>query len=244
MKPPKTAMILAAGLGKRLRPITLHTPKPLVHIANKALIDYSIDLLKKAGVKKIIINIHHLGQKIIDFLASIDDVEIVISDERKALLDSAGGIIKALPLIGDEPFFVLNADSFWLENKSNNLLELSKGFEPDKMDIRLLVTGIKNSTGHSKGYDFVLNQQGLIQRFNQKQKITQQEKLVIYTGAALLNPALFHQHKPVALSLNHFFDQTISRSAAYGHQLKGHFITVGTLNAIKEAEKALKDFAT
>src|SRR5262245_2663050 len=112
---PKRAMILAAGLGKRMRPITVTTPKPLVEVAGRALIDYGLDRLERAGVQDVVVNVHYLADLVEMHVARRKRPAIVVSDERRALLDTGGGIAKALPKLGSDPFYLLNSDSFWIE---------------------------------------------------------------------------------------------------------------------------------
>ena len=110
---PKIAMILAAGFGKRLRPITDKTPKPMLKVAGRTLLDHSIDHLADFGIEKVVINIHHLGSLIEQHITRRTDVEVVISDESDELLETGGGVTKALPLLGEDPFFVINGEILW-----------------------------------------------------------------------------------------------------------------------------------
>ncbi len=126
---PQTAMVLAAGLGKRMRPITEKLPKPLVRVHGKALIDHALDAVAAAGVARAIVNVHHLAQQLEEHLAARPAPQIVISDEREALLESGGGVAKALPLIGNDPFYILNSDTFWVEGYRPNLLHLAEQWD-------------------------------------------------------------------------------------------------------------------
>ena len=138
---PKKAMVLAAGLGTRMRPITDSMPKPLVRVHGKTLLDHALDALQRAGVKEAVVNVHHHADQIVDHVASRNDMKIIISDEQEQLLDSAGGVIKALPHLGSEPFYLLNADSFWVEGFKPNLVRMSEQWNKDEMDILLLLAG-------------------------------------------------------------------------------------------------------
>src|SRR5277367_3137705 len=131
---PKTAMVFAAGLGKRMRPITDKLPKPLVEVAGRTLIDHCLDRFAENGVARAIVNVHWLPDPIEAHLAARQKPEIFISDERDRLLDQGGGIKKALPLIGRAPFFICNTDAFWIEGPRSNLRRLAKAFDPDAMD--------------------------------------------------------------------------------------------------------------
>ncbi|TIX65151.1 MAG: nucleotidyltransferase family protein, partial [Mesorhizobium sp.] len=132
---PRTAMVLAAGLGKRMRPITDTIPKPLVEIAGKTLLDWGLDSLASAGVDKAVVNVHYLPDQIIAHIADRGAPRIAISDEREMLLDSAGGIVKALPLLGKEPFYIINADTFWIDSGQPSLERLSLAWDAARMDI-------------------------------------------------------------------------------------------------------------
>src|SRR5690606_38191452 len=136
---PKNAIVLAAGLGKRMRPITDTMPKPLVKIAGKPLLDWGLDALAGAGVEKAVVNNHYLPEQIVVHAASRKAPAIVISDEGDRLLDSAGGIVKALPELGDKPFYVLNADTFWIDSGQPSLDRLALAWDAAKMDILLML---------------------------------------------------------------------------------------------------------
>src|SRR5208337_4731656 len=136
---PKTAMVFAAGLGVRMRPITETMPKPLVKVHGRAIIDHCLDRLAENGVETAIVNVHWLADQIEAHLASRTRPRILISDEREMLLDQGGGIKRVLPIIGDQPFLVCNTDAFWLEGPRSNVARLADAFEPERMDIALLV---------------------------------------------------------------------------------------------------------
>jgi N-acetyl-alpha-D-muramate 1-phosphate uridylyltransferase len=164
MTVPKTAMVLAAGLGKRMRPITETLPKPLIPIAGKTLLDWGLDSLAKAGVEEAVVNIHHLGEQVVRHVAGRTRPAVVISDESAHLLDSAGGIVKALPKLGDNPFFILNADTFWIDASKPNLERLALAWDERRMDILLMLADIADATGHSGGTDFLLAPEGRLPR--------------------------------------------------------------------------------
>lgn len=129
---PEIAMVFAAGLGTRMRPLTNHLPKPLVKVKGQALIDWTLDDLAEVGVKTAIVNVHHLADQIEQHLAGRHNPRILISDERPLLLDQAGGIRKALPLIGATAFYICNTDAFWFGAKQSNLLRLAQVWDPEK----------------------------------------------------------------------------------------------------------------
>ena len=146
---PNTAIVLAAGLGKRMRPITDTMPKPLVRIAGRTLLDRGLDALAAAGVEKAIVNVHHFPEQIVAHVAARRQPRVVISDESGGLLDSAGGIVKALPELGDQPFYILNADTFWIDRDRSNLERLALAWNPGAADILIMLAHLDSATGHS-----------------------------------------------------------------------------------------------
>jgi len=230
---PHTAMVLAAGLGKRMRPITDTMPKPLVPVAGRALLDWGLDALGAAGVERAVVNVHYLGQQIIDHVATRDRPKILVSDERDGLLDSAGGIVRALPLLGPDPFFVLNADTFWIDAGRSNLQRLALAWNGASMDILLMLADFDQATGHTGGADFLLAPDGRLARARGD------PSGLIYAGVAILAPGQFADAGPEPHSLNRNFDAAIAAGRLYGLKLEGSWITVGTPDAIAPAEAAV-----
>lgn len=230
---PKTAMVLAAGLGSRLRPITDTIPKPLVPIAGRTLLDRCLDSLERAGVQRAVVNVSYRGQQIIDHLAARRGMATVISDERDGLLDSAGGIVRALSLLGPDPFFLLNADTFWIDRAEPNLKRLALAWDSRIMDILLMTVALENATGHDGGTDFMVDAAGRLTRARGAAGGQ------IYAGAAIIDPAIFAGAEATPHSLNLYFDSAIAAGRLYGLPLDGHWITVGTPDAIALAEAAL-----
>lgn len=236
---PKTAMVLAAGLGKRMRPITETIPKPLVKVAGKALIDWGLDAAAQAGIRTAIVNVHYLADQLEEHLRHRKDLNVVISDEREMLLDSAGGIVKALPLLGAEPFFILNADTFWVgDEKVPNLSALAEAWDADRMDILLMTARLDQETGYEGKGDFVADENGHLRRARDVSG-----EPVIYAGAGIIHPRIFADAEPGVSSLNRYFDEAIAAGRLYGMPMTGHWLTVGTPDAIGEAEAALTAFA-
>lgn len=227
---PITAMVLAAGLGKRMRPITDTIPKPLVVVAGKTLLDWGLDMLADSGVTKAVVNVHYLPDQIVAHVADRKTPRIVVSDERDALLDSAGGIVKALPELGVEPFYLLNADTFWIDRSRPGLAALALEWDASKMDILLMLSDLDSATGHSGSTDFLIDAEGRLTRAKGD------PAGVIYAGAAILNPALFAGKAIASASLNRYFDDAIAKGRLFGTLLDGHWITVGTPDAIAPAE--------
>jgi len=230
---PTTAMVLAAGLGKRMRPITDTMPKPLVKIAGKTLLDWGLDSLEAAGVAKAIVNVHYLPEQIIAHIAGRKAPKIVISDEREALLESAGGIVKALPLLGDEPFYIINADTFWIDSGPPNLERLALAWDAARMDILLMLTDLDSATGHCVGTDFLVAPDGALRRSKGD------PAGLIYAGAAIIHPRIFKDAPAGSHSLNVYFDKAIATGRLFGMKMQGRWITVGTPDAIPAAEEAV-----
>lgn len=233
MSRPKTAMVLAAGLGKRMRPITDTMPKPLVKIAGKTLLDWGLDSLEVAGVSKAVVNVHYLPEQIVAHVAGRKAPKIVISDEREALLESAGGIVKALPLLGNEPFYIINADTFWIDSGKPNLERLALAWDASRMDILLMLTDLDSATGHCVGTDFLVAPDGALRRSKGD------PAGLIYAGAAIIHPRIFRDAPTDSHSLNIYFDKAIAAGRLFGMQMHGRWITVGTPDAIPAAEAAV-----
>lgn len=233
--PPDTAMVLAGGLGTRMRPLTLTTPKPLIKVAGRTLLDRGLDALVAAGVKKAVVNVHYLADQMEEHLKTRHDIAITISDERALLLDSAGGILKALPELGHKTFYILNADTFWVDEEDSNLTKLAQNWDESRMDILLMLADRHHSTGHEGRGDFHLNEDGTLRRVPVDERSD-----YIYAGAALVHPQLFAGKEISVSSLNSYFNAAIAAGRLYGMVMQGHWLTVGTPEAIGEAESALQ----
>jgi N-acetyl-alpha-D-muramate 1-phosphate uridylyltransferase len=231
---PRTAMVLAAGLGTRMRPITDTMPKPLVSVAGKTLLDWGLDHLAAAGVETAVVNVHHFPDHIVRHVARRARPVVVISDERARLLDSAGGIIAALPLLGSAPFFVLNADTFWIDAEVPDLDRLALAWDAARMDILIMLADPARSTGHSGKTDFRLAADGRLSRAQGA------PDGLIYAGAAILDPAIFAGASAEPHSLNRYFDSAIAAGRLFGMPMTGSWITVGTPDAIPLAEAAVR----
>lgn len=234
-----TAMILAAGLGTRMRPITDTRPKPLVEVAGKPLIAYGLEALDRLGVGRIVVNVHYLAPDMIRWLSTWPAGRIAISDETAGLLDSGGGVAKALPLIGADPFLVLNADTFWLEEPGggrDNLSILADMFDPDAMDLLLMTAKPDQATGHTGAGDFTFDADGRLARFRGS------GDPVIYAGAFVVHPRVFEGIDEPRFSLNRCFDAAAASGRLFGAPMRGHWLTVGTPEAIGEAEAAMRAY--
>jgi len=233
MTAPRKAMVLAAGLGKRMRPITDTMPKPLVPIAGRTLLDRGLDMLAAAGIDEAVVNVHHLGHQIERHVAARERPRITVSDESERLLDSAGGIVRALPLLGDDPFFVLNADTFWVDREEQNLARLALAWDARHMDILLMLADLADATGHTGGTDFLLAEDGRLAWARGS------ADGLVYAGAAILDPRIFAGASPEPHSLLDYFNRAMSAGRLFGMRMTGHWITVGTPDAIPQAEAAV-----
>jgi N-acetyl-alpha-D-muramate 1-phosphate uridylyltransferase len=227
------AMILAAGLGTRMRPLTDTRPKPLIEVAGKPLIDYILGYCRDAGVTDAVVNVHYLADLMEAHLAGVDAPRIAISDERGRLLDSGGGVLKALPRLGNGPFFIMNADAIWVDGPRPSLVRLAEHWDPARMDVLLLLAHASAATGWGNRGDFAMDQQGVLRR-PEKGEVTP----FIYAGAGIWNRELF-AGRPEVFSLNRIFDEAIAGGRLHGLRLDGVWMHVGTPDAIPEAEAAM-----
>jgi N-acetyl-alpha-D-muramate 1-phosphate uridylyltransferase len=235
---PKRAMVLAAGIGKRMRPVTVTTPKPLIEIGGRALIDYGLDRLVRAGVETAVVNVHYLPDLIRVHVGRRQSPQVVISDERDRLLDTGGGIAKALPELGEAPFYVLNSDSFWIEGPRPNLDWLAAGWRDDAMDALLLVASTVRTIGYGDRGDFRMSPDGRLNRRPEREVAP-----FVYAGAAILHPRLFADVPDGPFSLNLLFDRAIEADRLFGVRMDGVWLHVGTPEAIAEAELSIADSA-
>jgi MurNAc alpha-1-phosphate uridylyltransferase len=235
-QPPKTAMVLAAGMGTRMRPLTDTMPKPLVKVAGRALLDHVLDRLADAGVERALVNVHHFAEKIIAHVAKRKQPKIVISDERGVLLDTGGGVLKALPELGDAPFFHLNADTIWIDGVMPNLTRLAEAFDPASMDAVLLLAPIAGSIGYAGRGDFSFSTDGSLSPRGEREVVP-----FVYAGAAILSPKLFADAPQGKFSLTTLFHRAAAGGRLSGLRLEGLWMHVGTPDAIAAAEKAIHD---
>ncbi|HEX3936654.1 MAG TPA: nucleotidyltransferase family protein [Xanthobacteraceae bacterium] len=234
---PKSAMVLAAGLGTRMRPYNGHIPKPLVAVGGKSLIDYGLDRLATAGVERAVVNVHHLADKIEHHLATRKKPRIVVSDERAELLGTGGGIAKALPLLGTAPFFLVNSDTLWLDGVKPNVARLAESFDPAAMDALLLLAPT-DSLGYEGRGDYTLLPDGRLRRRGGEEAAP-----CIYAGTALLTPALFAAAPAGVFGLTQLFDRAEKKGRLFGLRLEGVWMHVGTPEAVAAAEQALAAMA-
>lgn len=231
---PRTAMVLAAGKGQRMHPLTATRPKPLVELAGKPLIDHVLDALEDAEVQRVIVNVHHLGEQLIAHFNAWKYPQILISDERDALLDTGGGIARALPLIGGRPFFLVNSDSIWRDGHGSALYRLADAFIPRTMDALLLLIPPERGVGYEGPGDFLIDGNGRLTR-----RGGQARGALVYMGVGVIHPRLFAGAPQGAFSLNLLFDRAIEAGRLFGLVHEGEWMHVGTPAALKQAEDRL-----
>lgn len=233
------AFVLAAGLGKRMRPVTATLPKPLVEVAGKALIDHALDRAAEGGIETAVVNVHWLADLMEGHLAHRRPApRIVLSDERAALLETGGGVKKALAHFAGEPFVVFNSDSFWLEGPRPNLNRLIEAWDPQTTDILLLVAPTATSLGYDGAGDFDMDSDGRLAWRGEREVAP-----FIYAGVAILKPELFADTPDGAFSLTLLFDRAARAGRLQGLRLDGQWLHVGTPEAIDAAEARVRDSA-
>lgn len=232
---PSAAMVFAAGLGARMRPITQTLPKPLVVVAGKPLIDHCLDRFAEAGVERAVVNVHWLPDLLERHLAQRRSPRIIISDERERLLDQGGGIRKALRQLGPDPFFLCNTDAFWVEGPRSNLQRLASAWDGERMDVLLLVAAAAASVGVDWPGDFTMAADGRLSRREERGIAP-----FVYSGVGIVHPKLFEDEPAEAFRLAPFFFDAAERGRLYGVRLDGLWLHVGTPQAIHEAESAIE----
>lgn len=226
-----TAMILAAGLGTRMRPLTADIPKPLIPVDGTPLIDHVLARLAGAGIDRVVVNVHHLADRLVAHLSTRRKPTIVISDERDSLLDSGGGVRKALPLLGPDPFLIHNCDSIWTENGTSNLAKLIARWNKDAMDCLMLLAPTTSSLGYSGRGDFALDDGGQLRR-----RVGDETVPFAFAGVSIAHPRLFDGMPDGPFSLNRPWDKAIAEGRAFGIQLEGRWMHVGDPQAVVAAE--------
>jgi MurNAc alpha-1-phosphate uridylyltransferase len=237
-EPPRIAMVLAAGLGIRMRPLTDKLPKPLVKVAGKPLIDHVLDRLAEAGVERAVVNIHHMADLMQQHLASRTRPHIVFSDERGLLLGTGGGIKHALPQLGAAPFYLINSDTIWIDGVKPNLQRLVDAFDAARMDALLLLAPAAGSIGYSGRGDFAMTGDGALRKRGEREVVP-----FVYAGAAILSPALFAGAPDGEFPLTALFARAEEQGRLHGLRLEGLWMHVGAPEAIAQAEAAIKGSA-
>jgi len=230
---PSKAMVLAAGLGVRMRPLTDKMPKPLVRVAGSALLDHVLDKLGEAAVTEAVVNVHYLPDQIIDHTKGRTRPRVIISDERDQVLGTGGAVVKALPLLGKAPFFHVNADTMWIDGVRPNLARLAETFDAARMDILLLMAPTASSVGYGGRGDYSMLADGALRKRRENQVVP-----FVYAGAAIMSPSLFADAPTGEFSLTRMFDRANEQERLFGLRLDGVWMHVGTPDAVQAAEQA------
>ncbi|HAC59086.1 nucleotidyltransferase family protein [Parvibaculum sp.] len=233
----KRAMVMAAGKGTRMRPLTDTRPKPLVSFAGRPLIDHVLDRLEEAGIEEAVVNVHHFANMLEEHLARRKGgPRIVISDERAELLDTGGGTKKALGLLGDDPIVTFNSDSVWVEGFGSNLRNLIDGFDPERMDALLMIADAARTIGFVGRGDFTMDPFGALMRREGSSTAPH-----VFAGVQVIKPALFAEGPDGPFSTNLIWDRLIEKGTLFGQRMTGVWMHVGAPDDLAEAEAFLRD---
>lgn len=231
---PETAFVLAAGLGTRMRPLTDTVPKPMVRLEGRPLIDHVLDRLADAGVARVVVNLHYLADVLEAHLKTCKRPAILLSDERDTLLDTGGGLMRAMPLIGAEPFVIHNSDSVWIEGAVSNLARLFGAWDGARMDSLMLLALRETSLGYDGSGDFLMADDGRLAR-----RPRGETSQYVFTGVSIAHPRLMEGAPAGAFSLNRQWDRAIAQGRLYGLLLDGTWMHVGTPEALADAERLI-----
>jgi N-acetyl-alpha-D-muramate 1-phosphate uridylyltransferase len=231
---PDTAMVLAAGLGTRMRHLTLAAPKPLVRLKDRALIDRVLDRLVEADVPRAVVNVHYKADQLEAHLASRTSPEIILSDERDQLLETGGGIRKALPLLGSQPFLVVNSDSVWIEGAGANLHRLFAAWDETRMDCLLMLALGAAAVGYQGRGDFSLEPDQRLRRRRDGEVAP-----FVYTGVQIVHPRLFADAPDGAFSMNTLWNRAMLQARAFGMRMDGIWMHVGSPEELADAERVM-----
>ncbi|KMS58013.1 nucleotidyltransferase family protein [Sphingobium cupriresistens] len=230
-----TAMLMAAGLGKRMRPLTATRPKPLVKVAGKPLMDHALDRLEAGGIKKVVVNVHYLADTVEAHLkARKCGLDFAISDERAKLLETGGGLIRAKPLLGDKPFICANSDNLWIDGPQETLAMMQRIWNPERMDALLLLVPLARANCHTGPGDFHMDANGRLSRRN-----TAYVAPFVFTGVQILSPSMLVNPPGDMFSTNIFWNRAIEAGRLYGVSHQGLWFDVGTPQAIPVVESML-----
>lgn len=234
----KRAMILAAGQGVRMRPLTLTRPKPLVELSGRALLDHGIDRLKAAGVTDILVNVRYLAEQIVAHCKARKDVKIMIQDESDAELDTGGALIRARPFFQEQPFLAINSDSVWIEGMGSNLTRLLRAWNGEAMDCLMLLAPTWNTIGEVGRGDFMMDALGRVTR-REPQRVTP----FVWPGVQIVHPRMLDNPPAAKFSTNFLWDRAIEAGRLHAIRLDGRWMHIGTPDALVEAERYLIQLA-
>ena len=234
---PHTAMLMAAGLGKRMRPLTATRPKPLVEVGGKALLDHVLDRLRAAGVRKIVVNVHYLADAVEAHLQkNAHGLDVVISDERGLLLETGGGMVKARPLLDSDPFLAVNSDTLWVDGPADTLKLLASHWDGKKMDALLLLVPLARAQNHRGRGDFHMDRSGRLRR-----RVRSHVAPFVYTGVQIVSKRLLEGAPEGPFSTNLLWDRAMEQGRCFGAVHQGLWFDVGTPQSIKATELTLED---
>jgi MurNAc alpha-1-phosphate uridylyltransferase len=234
---PKTAMIMAAGLGKRMRPLTATKPKPLIEVGGKALLDHVLERLRIAGVRTIVVNVHYLAEALEAHLTSRSHgLEVVISDERDLLMETGGGLVKAAPLIDCDPFLALNSDNLWIDGPADTLKLLASQWDDSRMDALLLLVPLARALNHQGMGDFHMDRAGRLRRRERSHVAP-----FVFTGIQIVSKRLLRDPPEGPFSTNLLWDRAIDEGRCFGAVHQGLWFDVGTPQCIQLTETALEN---
>ena len=235
MSTPDRAMVLSAGYGKRMQPLTETMPKPLIRLGGRALLDHVLDRLASAGVTTAVVNVHYLADQIEGHLAQRNGPDIVFSDERDQLLDTGGGVCRALHLLGEAPFFIHNSDSVWIEGAASSIERMARAWNPDAMDSLLMLAPVVNSVGYAGAGDFSMSPDGRLRRRTEGDIVP-----FVFAGVSIAHPRLFADCPEGPFSLNLLWDRALAAGRLFGLRHEGIWMHIGTPEALEEAERCLE----
>lgn len=218
---PKTAMVLAAGLGTRMKPLTDDRPKPLIEVGGRALIDHTLDRLGAAGIERAVVNVHHFADMMEHHLGGYQNPRVIISDERAGLLDSGGGIWLARPLLGDDPIIVANIDNVWIEGQTPALTGLIDAWDPDKMDILILLAPRASTYGYERPEGFIMDEEGRLTHSNNPDPLPPFNNI----GFQIMKPSILDGHEG-KFSILPIWKDLSARGRLYGAVMDGEVIHV------------------
>jgi len=230
---------MAAGKGTRMMPLTADRPKPLVAVAGTALLDHVLDHLRDAGVGQIVINAHYRASQVEDHMADhAADFKVAFSDERDLLLDTGGGLVRALPLIPDDPFICVNADNWWTNDGENAFTRLMAAWDDNAMDVLMLLIPYAEANNTQGQGDFDLDVDGRLSR-----RKADQQAAYVWTGIQMLSKRLIIDPPSEVFSTNVFWDRAIAKGRCYGLVHEGLWFDVGYPDAIAATEAKLMSHA-
>ena len=236
-KVPETAMIMAAGLGKRMRPLTATKPKPLIEVGGKPLLDHVLEKLRVAGVRKVVVNVHYLADALEAHLASRGHgLDVVISDERDLLMETGGGLVRAAPLIDSDPFLALNSDNLWIDGPADTLKLLASHWDGARMDALLLLVPQARALNHKGMGDFHMDREGRIRRRDKSHVAP-----FVFTGIQIASKRLLRDAPEGPFSTNLLWDRAIEEGRCFGAVHQGLWFDVGTPQSIHMTETALEN---